>query len=186
MLLSLLLQCAALSGNTYTPRSYWRFENASDLWQDSQGKQTLSSFEGIGAGEVQLWRPQTDGGIVGGWVDSTGEAINASKYKPPYYWERHMGTVPLDSCSKCKCNGTCTGSASASGFTIEVLLKPNPVCFSSSFPVSSTRGLRRRRACGVGGGFAQNPVSEPRITQRVTDRRARTRRSSLSRTSTRR
>ena len=138
MLLSLLLQCAALSGNTYTPRSYWRFENASDLWQDSQGKQTLSSFEGIGAGEVQLWRPQTDGGIVGGWVDSTGEAINASKYKTPYYWERHMGTVPLDSCSKCKCNGTCTGSASAPGFTIEVLLKPNPVCFSSSFPVFST------------------------------------------------
>ena len=128
----------ALSGSVYTPRSYWRFENASDLWQDSQGKQTLSSFEGIGAGEVQVWRPQADGGIVGGWVDSTGEAINASMYKPPYYWERHMGTVPLDSCSACNCNGTCTGSASAPGFTIEVLLKPNPVCFPSYFSVYST------------------------------------------------
>ena len=45
-----------------------------------------------------------------------------------------MGTVPLDSCMHaCKCNGTCPGAASAPGLTIEMLLKPNPRCFSSSF-----------------------------------------------------
>lgn len=128
----------ATNGNAYIPRSYWRFENASNFWQDSQGNQPLTSFEGIGEGEVQVWRAESDGGIVGGWIDSTGGAINASLHKPPYYWERHMGTVPLDSCSKCHCNGTCSGSASVPGFTIEVLIKPNPVCFSSFFSVFST------------------------------------------------
>lgn len=122
----------------YAPRSYWRFENASDIQQDSQGKQPLSRFEGIGAGEVTRWREEADGGMVGGWADSTGEAINATEYKLPFYWESHMGMVPLDSCSKCGCNGTCAGVASAPGLTIEMLIKPNPVCFGDVFTFFST------------------------------------------------
>ena len=124
---------------TYTPRSYWRFENASDFRQDSQGNQPLSSFEEIGAGEIKLWKPQSEGGIVGGYIDNTGEAINATKLDMGYCWYAHMGTVPLDSCEKkCKCNGTCTGTKSAPGLTIEMLVKPNPVCFSSVFTFFST------------------------------------------------
>ena len=53
-------------GKAYPPRSYWRFENASDLRQDSRHAQALSSFESIGVGEVHAWRSQAEGGVVGG------------------------------------------------------------------------------------------------------------------------
>ena len=69
---------------------------------------------------------------------AAGEAINSTKYKPPYYWEANMGTVPKDSCVRCQCNGTCSGAAFATGLTIEMLLKPHPECFSSSFTFFGT------------------------------------------------
>ena len=52
----------------FIPRSYWRFENASDSTVDEMGVRPLDSFEGIGrrGQEKKLWQTQAQGGLVGG------------------------------------------------------------------------------------------------------------------------
>ena len=102
---------------TFAPRSYWRFENASDFTTDETGLQPLSSFEGIGrqGKEAQVWHTQEDGGLVGGWVNSTGKRANDSWAT---YWESRMGSVPLNQ----------TAKPTAPGITVEMLLKPGQ-CF---------------------------------------------------------
>eukprot|EP00039_Didymoeca_costata_P012082 m.172848 g.172848 ORF g.172848 m.172848 type:complete len:980 (+) comp15377_c0_seq4:492-3431(+) len=96
------------------PRSYWRFENSSNLTEDSMGAKNLVKWESIGAGEEMLWRTQTDGGIVGGYVDFTGRRANDTIET---YWQAEMGTIPM-----LKNKTTCTG------VTIELLFKAHD-CF---------------------------------------------------------
>jgi hypothetical protein len=102
---------------SYTPRSYWRFENASDFTVDEMAVQRLENWEGIGARghEARVWHAQQDGGLVGGWVNSTGVRENVSFET---YWEAEMGSVPRNQ----------TATPSAPGITIELLLKPGS-CF---------------------------------------------------------
>ena len=130
LLLLLLLQLLSVPGElprarpwVFAPRSYWRFENSSDFTADEMAVQSLTTFEGIGrqGKEVQTWHTQEDGGIVGGWVNSTGVRLNESFAT---YWEAKMGSVPFNQTPWTKGGAKRT----APGVTIEMLVKPGP-CF---------------------------------------------------------
>ena len=118
---ALLWSQNAITRRVYTPRSYWRFENASNWTIDEQETVLLKNWEGIGhrGGEIKSWHTEAEGGIVGGWVNSTGVRTNTS-YET--YWESEMGSVPHNR----------TDSTPATGITIELLVKPGP-CFGRGF-----------------------------------------------------
>lgn len=97
----------------HLPSRYWRFENSTHVSSDSQNRYDLRLPVN---NERAIWRSQTDGGVVGGWMYWNGSLIN--KTKGPAGWDATAGPIPLD----------VTGSASCPGVTIEFLVKPG-LCF---------------------------------------------------------
>eukprot|EP01047_Picozoa_sp_COSAG01_P020594 COSAG01_NODE_1174_length_11380_cov_2.922205_14_plen_199_part_00 len=133
----------ATARKTYVPRSYWRFENASETLKegfgDEQGRQQLKNWEGIGqeGGEAIRWRSQPEGGLVGGWMNSTGLRSNCTFET---YWEAEMGSVPLNQ----------TQTPTAAGITVELLIKPGS-CFGRGGEFNFFAGFPPGpgRACGA-------------------------------------
>ena len=118
----------------FLPRSYWRFENESCLtnvaacFQDSMGKQKLLPFENDYANEMMLWRTQAQGGIVGAYVDRTGQR-NLTGFVTPLdngnasFLGARMGTVPFNLTSDVPITSS-TQAQGVPGLTIEMLIKP--------------------------------------------------------------
>jgi hypothetical protein len=102
------------------PRSYWRFENASDPWTDMQGVWPIGGAEihrPKGRQNTTHWREQADGGVVGAYVDFG--FLDPAKLTDPSrdWWEGNVGCTPFP----------CNDSAKAvDGFTVELLIRPGP------------------------------------------------------------
>ena len=113
--LQLPLAGTASTAATVTPRSWWRFENASDPYADSQGAWPIKNP--ADRYNRTTWHDQSDGGVVGGYLDFG--FVDPAKLGDPSrdWWEGNGGCTPFP------CNDT---TRKIEGFTIEFLLKPGP------------------------------------------------------------
>jgi len=92
---------------------YWRFENSTDVNMDSAGAYDLRPST---TNERFSWRTQSQGGLVGGWLEWNGSLTNSSR--GPAGWDAVAGSIPLNQ----------TLTPSCAGVTVEFLVKPGP-CF---------------------------------------------------------
>jgi hypothetical protein len=117
----------------YTPRSWWRFEDASHIGLDTMGNHALHPAAGKAPETVEtpVQKSATDGGIVGGFIELNPDgdsklswSANAS-YLPlqcanPRFRDGIILSCPKDDPMLCA-NGHCPR-----GLTIELLIKLGP------------------------------------------------------------
>ena len=119
-MLAFALVAAAASAPPLAPRSYWRFEDAGNLYSDTQGQWDLLVKGAKAAHSATSWRSQADGGVCGGYADF-GFVDPAALVDPSRdWWQGNAGCTPFP------CNGT---SRAIDGFTLELLLKAGPWLF---------------------------------------------------------
>ena len=113
---------AATGGAPVAPRSWWRFENASDPYADTQGVWPIGGAHPPPQNRQNTthWREQADGGVVGAYLDFG--FVDPAKLVTPSrdWWEGNAGCTPFP------CNDT---TKAIDGFTIEFLIKPGPWLF---------------------------------------------------------
>ena len=120
-----------------TPRSYYRFEDASDLMKDSAPAAMDLQPKGSA---VPAAKTQAEGGIVGGWMELDGSDLNASLAANAsqlprqctglgHYCNPNFGCPgqPGGKPGGCCCNITNDPQGQLTGMTIEFLIKLGPL-----------------------------------------------------------